>query len=212
MSYVNNIDPAETKEDRRSSKRHVAVILVAKLSGDFADSICRIKNISTSGVLLETNVQLNEGQQVSVELRSDLHSVGQVVWSKNGHAGVEFIQPIDVARYLMRPGHKLERVKARAPRYRCRALATLIVDGIGAICTINDIALSGARLGNLPKGLVLRPNFAVKLQTDGISSRHANIVWCNQEYVGIKFRHPVRYTELRAWLEINHGLPIKNSL
>jgi phage gp46-like protein len=212
MQPMNCFHAAEKPPERRSAQRQVAVILVAKLSIGSNNSVCRIKNISTSGALLETNTSLFQGQSVTIELRSDLRAFGRVMWSNNGHAGIKFDAQIEVARYLLRSESKLNRIKARAPRYQCQAIATLVVDGSRITCTMDDIGLSGARLGNLPKLLMLRPGFQVQLLVEGISSRHATVAWNASGKAGIRFRQPVRYTELQKLLELNRPVGLEGQL
>jgi PilZ domain len=142
--------------ERRSHARHVAVILIAKLSMATEQSICRIRNLSEMGALIETTVKLSVGQTVSLELRSDLCMTGQIVWADDARAGVRFDAPIDVTRYLVRSEGKIDRVKARAPRYRCSADAIIGVDNRRVPCKVNDIGLSGAKLSNLPHRALIR--------------------------------------------------------
>jgi hypothetical protein len=189
--------------DRRLNQRHVAVILVAKLSTGSINSICRIRNISTSGALLESNLAFPKGQTVTLELRSDLRACGQVMWTKRGQIGVKFQEAIEVARYLLRPENRVDRIRARAPRYQCQAPAGLEFDGHRVACSVYDISLSGAGLGNFPTGLPLRHGLKVKLLVEGISSHHAMVVWNTHKNAGIRFRQPIRYTELQNWLELN---------
>lgn len=189
--------------ERRASARHVAVILIAKLSMATEQSICRIRNISEMGALIETAMRLTVGQTVSLELRSDLCMTGQIMWADDGRAGVRFDAPIDVSRYLVRPESKIDRVKARAPRYRCSADAIIGVDNRCVPCKVNDIGLSGVRLSNLPHRALIRQGHLLKFVTEGLSSHNATVAWIDGENAGIKFRHPLKYTELQEWLVDN---------
>ena len=188
------------QSERRASARHIAVMLIAKLACADTQNVCRIRNISSTGARLETNMLLQLGQSISLELRSDLRTTGRVIWTKDGNMGVRFDDEIDVARYLMRTESKIDRMKARAPRYQCAAEVILVTDGGCFSCNLFDIGLSGAGLADLSTKAKVRPGSIIKLIADGISSHHANVAWVDGNRAGIKFRHPLKYTELHDWL------------
>ncbi len=186
--------------ERRSSERHVAVMLIAKFSSGPVQSICRIRNISSMGARVEMSIALQIGQRVSLELRSDLQMTGRIMWIKDGNAGVQFDAAIDVAKFLSRSESKIDRIKARAPRYQCFTNVVIVTDGGCFSCNMADIALSGAGLVDIPARAKLRSGHILKIIVDGISAHHATIAWVDDHRAGIKFRHPLRYTDLQEWL------------
>jgi len=194
------VEPDIQVVERRTSARHIAVMLIAKLSCADTQTICRIRNISSMGARIETNLALKKGAILALELRSDLKMTGRVMWANGGHAGVQFDEAIDVARYLMRSESRIDRRKPRPPRYQCAANVVLVTDGGCFSCSMFDIGLSGAGLSDLPPRTKLRPGLVVKLIADGISSHHATVAWADGNRAGIKFRHPLKYTELQEWL------------
>jgi PilZ domain len=207
MHAAATVELIDTIPERRAGVRHIAVMLIAKLSHAHTHTICRIRNISAMGARLETGLNLATGQLVSLELRSDLQMTGRIMWTRNGNAGVQFDAPIDVRRYLMRPENKIDRIRARAPRYRCIADAIVLTDDGCLSCKITDIGLSGAGLIELPDLVSFRQGQILKLKADGISSHHASVAWVANKRAGIKFRHPLKYTELQDWLNDCIKLP-----
>lgn len=200
---MNNAAQAElvdTHVDRRADARHVAVMLIAKLSCGHSQTICRIRNISAMGARIVTLFPLTPGDSIGIELRSDLKMDGKVMWFRDSNSGVQFDVPIDVSRYLLRPESKIDRIKVRAPRYHCIADAIVRSDSGSLSCKITDIGLSGAGLVDLPDKAALRPGYELKLETDGISAHHATVAWIADRRAGLKFRHPLKYTELQDWL------------
>jgi len=186
--------------ERRASARHIAVMLIAKLSCADTQTICRIRNISSMGARIETNMALKQGALLALELRSDLKMTGRVMWAKDGNAGIQFDAAIDVSRFLMRSESRIDRRKPRPPRYQCAVNVVLVTDGGCFSCSMFDIGLSGAGLCDLPPRTKLRAGHVVKLIADGISSHHATVAWTDGNRAGIKFRHPLKYTELQEWL------------
>ena len=203
MQSAMTAEKLESATERRSGARHVAVILIAKLTVGSVHSVCRIRNISISGALLELSHVIAPGQKVLLELRSDLVVSGKIVWTKNGHSGVQFDNHIDVSQYLSRTESRLNRIKVRAPRYRCTADALLEHNGQMFACTLFDIAMSGARLCNLPAELTLKRGHPVKLMRDSMPSRNAIVVWTDKHSAGIKFHQPLKYGQLEDWLSEN---------
>ncbi len=200
---MNNAAQAELVDmhvDRRADARHVAVMLIAKLSCGHSQTICRIRNISAMGARIVTLFPLTPGDSIGIELRSDLKMDGKVMWFRDSNSGVQFDVPIDVSRYLLRPESKIDRIKVRAPRYHCIADAIVRSDSGSLSCKITDIGLSGAGLVDLPDKAALRPGYELKLETDGISAHHATVAWIADRRAGLKFRHPLKYTELQDWL------------
>lgn len=194
------VEQVEPLADRRSGARHVAVMLIAKLSFGQSHTIGRIRNMSAMGARVETHVVLNPGEAIEIELRSDLKMAGQIMWFSDGNAGVQFDAPIDVSRFLIRPENRVDRIKVRAPRYHCIADAVVRADSASFSCKITDIGMSGAGLVDLPVKTAFKPGQILKLETDGISAHNASVVWAADHRAGVKFRHPLKYTELQQWI------------
>ncbi len=203
MQSATMAEQVDSATERRSGTRHVAVILIAKLTVGSVHSVCRIRNISNSGALLETSHVIAPGQKVLLELRSDLIVSGRIVWTKSGHSGVQFESNIDVSHYLSRTESRLNRIKVRPPRYRCTADALLEYNCQLFACSLFDIAMSGARLCNLPAELALKCGHPVKLMRDSMPSRNAIVVWTDKHSAGIKFHQPLKYGQLEDWLSEN---------
>jgi hypothetical protein len=200
MQAATTIDVISKFDERRSSDRHVAVMLIAKVTSQGQQSICRIRDISTTGVKIETNIDLHACESVALELRSDLKMIGRVRWKRGQSAGIQFDAAIDLERYLLRTESKIDRIKARAPRYRCSAGAMAFTDHGCFTCLVSDISLSGVGLTNIPEKMKLRAGQTLRVISDGLSARHALIVWVDCDRVGLKFRQPIKYTELQEWL------------
>lgn len=200
MHDAAKMDPVEPYADRRSGTRHVAVMLIAKLSFGQSQTIGRIRNMSAMGARVETHAVLNPGEAIAIELRSDLKMAGRVIWFRDGNAGVQFDTSIDISRFLVRPENRIDRIKARAPRYHCIADAVVRADSVSFPCKITDIGMSGAGLVDLSVKTAFRPGQILKLETDGISAHNASVAWAADHRAGLKFRHPLKYTELQRWL------------
>lgn len=194
--YSQNIASSE----RRLEVRHIAVILIAKLATAKSELICRVRNISEGGAKLEIALKLEVGQHVRLELRSDLWMGGCIVWANNGMAGVQFDSKIDVEHFLSRTESRIDRIRARAPRFRCSAAGIMVTVNGAFTCRVSNIALAGACLTSIPIGHSPRVGQVLRIMVEGIPARHAIAMWVADGSVGIKFRHPLSYNELEEWL------------
>ena len=75
------------------------LLVVATLYSDSGSSPVRLRNLSRSGALLEGAVLPQPGARVQL-CRGSLRAAGQVVWSKDGRAGVRFDSTVTVADWL----------------------------------------------------------------------------------------------------------------
>lgn len=201
MQVATTIDVVSEYVERRNADRHVAVMLIAKVTSQGQQSICRIRDISATGLKIETSIDLKVGQVAALELRSDLKMTGHVRWKKGQNVGIQFDAPIDMSRYLLRTESKIDRIKARAPRYSCSAEAMVFTDNGCCACLVSNISLSGAGLRNITIKMKLRPGQTLRFMSDGLSVHHATIAWTDCDRVGLKFRQPIKYTELQEWLD-----------
>jgi PilZ domain len=193
------------RRERRGAERHVSVFLTAKIISGDRQAIGRVVNLSRHGARIETQLRLTHGQQLTIELRSDLAAQGIVRWVQDGAAGVEFGTPVDIDRYFMRAGRRVDRIKPRAPRYSCFAAGMVSLDGGRAACHVLDISLLGARLSRV---MSLKPGETVLLEIAGLDSRRAEIVWTSNEEMGVAFQRSHDFRMLDAWLRASSVPPL----
>lgn len=201
---------AETRTDAphlyhvERAPRIVTTLLVGKLMCErTVQQICRIRNISATGMLVESPLSLARDNQVSVELRSGEKLEGRVAWAEPGRAGVQFNAPIEVDRVLSeaRSGVRAgEAAMPRAPRFDVHFPARLIHLGRGMEVLIENISQTGARL-RLSGPATL--DHQITLHVPGLTPRHAHVRWSIEDEVGIAFVETISYNELSAWL--GHG-------
>jgi hypothetical protein len=60
----------------------------------------RIRNISTSGMLIDGPAQISIGDVISASIPGNGDVLGTIVRKKDGTAGVKFIQELDLAAFL----------------------------------------------------------------------------------------------------------------
>lgn len=181
--------------------RTVTTLLVGKLLSDGAgEEPCRVRNLSATGMLIETQRPLGYGNWIAVELRCGQRLQGTVVWSSAGRAGVQFATPIEVDQVLAvaRGATAAAHVVApRAPRFSVRLVARLVNDGHPIEVTVENISQSGARV-SLSAQRELEPS--VTLTIPGLQPRRCTVRWARGETAGLAFMDMVPYHELTALL------------
>lgn len=198
---VSEISPEPEPGFVERAPRAMTTLLIGKLMcAGRNENLCRIRNISATGMMVETFTSLVTGDYISVELRSGERLKGRVVWTSSGRAGVQFSAPIDVARVLAEAKAGAVRVKggvARAPRFAVRCAARISSYGRGIDVTLVNISQMGAQvhLSRPPKR-----DTQVILSAPGLPQRRCTTRWASDEVAGLAFLDPIPWQELALWL------------
>ncbi|UYY59669.1 PilZ domain-containing protein [Sphingomonas sp. S2-65] len=184
------------------AERIVTTLLIGKLlSANGPEHLCRIRNISTTGMLIETHRPLGFGAWVAVELRSGEKLQGTVAWCGTGRAGVQFVTPIEVDRILAEAKQSATvrvRNQPRAPRFDVRCPASISSNGRYIDVVLENVSQSGARIA------MARPpkrDTEVILSVPGLPSRRCTTRWSDDAAAGLLFLEVIPYHELDAWLD-----------
>nr|WP_246352322.1 PilZ domain-containing protein [Sphingomonas xinjiangensis] len=187
------------------AERIVTTLLIGKLlSANGPDQLCRIRNISATGMLIETHRPLGFGSWLAVELRSGEKLQGTVAWSGTGRAGVQFLTPIQVDRILAEAKQSAAptRLRAvqqpRAPRFDVQCPASISSNGRYIDVMLENVSQSGAcvSMSRPPKR-----DTEVILSIPGLPSRRCTTRWSDDKAAGLLFLEVIPYHELDAWLE-----------
>lgn len=183
--------------------RTVTTLMVGKLICTGAgEQLCRVRNISATGMMLESPFPLREGDRIVVELRGGPILEGQIMWVSAGRAGVQFHAAIEVEEVLATakgssPAARLRRAVPRAPRFAIAGNARLVCNGVSHMVAMENISQSGARihLSNQPE-----LDRVMTLVVPGLSPRSCTIRWLESDSAGVAFIEMIPYAELAAWL------------
>jgi hypothetical protein len=180
--------------------RTVTTLLVGKLLCDgTGEQLCRVRNLSATGMLIETQRPLGYGNWIAVELRCGQRLQGSVAWSSSGRAGVQFTTAIEVDQVLAvaRGATAAREVAPRAPRFAANLTARLINEGHPIEVTVENISQSGARI---LLGERRELDRSVTLTIPGLQPRRCTVRWTREQAVGLAFMDMVPYHELAALL------------
>ena len=186
--------------ERRRDTRHLRILRVGTLLFDDKRELCLIRNISAGGLMIHAYCQLKIGQRVSVALKSHQLLSGNVVWMKDGNAGIGFDAPIDVEQMLSNPSLLENGWLPRMPRVEVDWLATVRAGANLVWVTLRDISQGGVKLDS---DQPLSPGQAVTLTIDKFRSVSGVVRWYEDGLGGIAFNELIPFQELMRWLRAN---------
>lgn len=197
---ASNVTPLRAGQVARGV-RTVTILIVARLLAPAGEGLCRIRNISAGGMMLETATPLGPGEIVCAELRHGQRLEGRVVWARDGRAGVAFADPVavgDIVAQAPAQASRLRRTRQpRSPRIAVDlAIAVELARGGPVFGRLLDISQGGARL-TVPRTVAMGEGLALDLP--GLRRKRAFVRWVGSE-LGVVFAEPLGFEELSRWL------------
>jgi len=179
--------------------RTVATLLIGRLNGTrHHDRLCRIRNLSAGGMLIQSASGFAPGEQVVVELRCGKPLTGTIAWARDDQAGVRFDTQIDVECLLgSLAGSTGGRSGRVAPRFAAPCPVRVTSLGHSAPAEIEDISQSGVRI-RLLSALRLGPTVSIAIP--GLGAVQAALRWSRDDVAGLAFLDMIPFAEFDAWL------------
>lgn len=179
-------------------QRQVTILLVARLVTDTGDELCRIRNISTRGMMLETGAPLDTDQRVRVELRNLQAVKGRIVWIKDGRAGLQFDAPVGTDLLRARVGRR-GAPRPRAPRVSTECPVLVRIEGRVSRAILLDLSSSGGKLAIAQR---LAPGDQLMVTLPGLPPKRAAVRWAREGQAGMAFLEAIAFAELDGWLQV----------
>jgi hypothetical protein len=185
-------------EERRKEARYTLILRVGVMEQDGKSSICLVKNISSTGAQVKVYTAAVADTKVALRVADEPPVHGQLVWLKEGIAGISFDDELDAAT-LLRVRQKLKPNRRRAmPRVAVHALAMLRAAGQTSSARVRDISSGGARVR---ARTTLMPGDRAMVSLDGLPTLSAYVRWNNGEECGVAFDTPIPMQIIATWLE-----------
>lgn len=197
MAHQAIVSPSE-KGDRRSEQRQISVLRLARLEMPSGTQLCRITNVSRSGLQLTVFGSMHEGTEVTIHVPDQLVIHGKVAWVDGRSAGIKVEAGIDdgalmrLSETSVTPGRR-----RRTPRVAVQVACCLRVQGRSLPVELVDLSPSGAMIGAAGRDLSVGP---ATLDILGLPKLPAQIRWTRGEQAGLSFNDPLQVQLLADWL------------
>ena len=139
--------------------RRASMYLAAVLHAGALASPARVRNMSSTGALVEANTVPHPGTVIRL-VRGGLAADGEVMWARGGRCGLRFHDRVDCHRWLAPPANReQERIDAGIRKIRAAGVSTCAAlpvspPTVDPMATWADhLALTGALLRSLGESL-----------------------------------------------------------
>jgi len=183
--------------DRRRDPRQMTILRVGALVGAHGRELCLIRNISSGGLMAHVYSHHDEGDAVTVELKSNQPIPGKIQWVEESNVGIGFDEPIDVEEMLADQAAIDNGWRSRPPRVEVDRLATLRCGAQLFGVNTRDISQGGVKIET---DQPIEPGTEVVLLLDAFRPLHGVVRWCQSGFAGIAFNEVIPFRELMAWL------------
>ncbi len=177
--------------------RLTTILLIARLSTASRDDLCRVRNLSSGGMRIETLSPVEPGERARVELKNGAIVEGVVVWSRHPEIGLRFDEAVDVTELLKPPVRNAKAHLPRSLRLATRCPVTLRRNGQLLSGALQDISLGGARIA---LSCAVQLGDPVVLGIPGLDPRRAVVRWVKAGYAGLAFCEMIAFDDLSRWL------------
>jgi hypothetical protein len=193
-------DDAPSPVERRDDERHLTLFRVGSIIVGDRRELCLIKNISAGGMMIRAYCALEPNSRVSVELKRGEQIQGKVNWVRDGSAGIEFDERVDVVELL---ATSMDGPRPRMPRVEVRCIASVRHGSQVYGMRAHDISQGGLKVEST-RDLAIGTDVLVTLP--GLPSQQGVIRWKDGRCYGITFQHLLALTELVDWLQQQRDL------
>ena len=181
---------------RTDQARRLTTLRVGTITIEGRRELCLIRNVSAGGLRAHVYSPLRDGQQVSVELKTNQQTSGSVSWVDGGTIGITFDQEIDVEELLASQTAN-DGVQSRMPRVEVDCLGELRIGARTYPINTCDMSQGGVRV-EVDHPLKVGENVVLTLQK---FRPVAGVVrWYDEGQGGIAFNQVLPFHELMNWL------------
>lgn len=196
LSPADNPDATDIPE-RRGHYRQIATLRLAKLCSGGREGWGFIKNLSASGMMLEVYPEFELGDFVEIMVSEEKRVSGIVKWRKDGLAGLEFQNPVDIAEILKIAPISNKGKIPRLPRVHMQHPVTIRSGRVSVKADICDISPSGMCVIT---DHVFEPGKSLTLIVPQLADIGGAVRWQSNGRVGVVFDERLSIPSLMYWL------------
>ena len=191
-------DAVPEPPERRCDERFITILRVGVLIVDGRRELCLMRNISAGGLMAHVYSLVEEGQRVTVELKSNQAIGGTIAWVRGANAGIAFDDSVDIAALLANPAVLDNGWRPRLPRIEVVRWGTLRSGARTWRVQSRDISQGGIKIDTDQS---FEPGEEVVLTLDHFRPLPGTVRWQNGRDCGLAFNEPIPFDELIAWLK-----------
>lgn len=191
---------SELKPDleRRSEKRHLALLRVALLHAEGTKDLCVVRNVSSKGLSARVYRKFAGGEHIEIEFRSGELLTGTVVWERDWEVGIAFPKEIDVTSVLASRWVTETGRRRNLPRIEVICQCRLKIGLRSHDAVLQDISQGGARV-KIEAVTVDRANLVLALPD--LPALAGVAQWANGAEMGISFNECISFERLARWIQ-----------
>jgi len=159
---------------------------------------CLIKNVSSSGIQVKLYTSAAHTGKVVIRVADENPIEGQILWIRDGSAGISFDESIDSATFL-RLQQKLRPERRRAvPRVKATSYAALLVAGRTIQAVLRDVSYMGAKVTT---SRWLEAGTSISIRLPDLPEMRGSVRWTEGSDSGIAFETPIPMHVISQWIE-----------
>ncbi len=194
----NPIETSAARPFQDRSDRHMTVLINAAVIHGERDGLCRIRNVSPTGLSIETSMPLVVGEPVIVTLHSGLTLPCVVRWTDDHRAGMSCdLNPIDLIQNARNAGSD-DPLAPALPRFSRAIAAEIVVLGFVHGCRMDSISTRDVILTSVPTHF--EPGKFVSVGIRGLGEFPATVKVSESDGIFARFATPISFAALDAWL------------
>jgi hypothetical protein len=166
--------------------------------------VCLIRKISAGGAVLHTDLPVEEGRRLELELDTGEHLDGSIAWRRGSELGLRFDEPIDVLPILARNLVSQPGERRRMPRVEVFCPARIDLESRSILVTVRDMAQGGAKIEG---PFELNTDEKVMLTPEGLRPVAGAVRWVAGNVAGLIFEPELEWQELMPWFRSRRNAP-----
>ena len=183
--------------DRRQGRRYTSLLRIGVIETAAGKELCLIRNISAGGLMVHLFSPFRPGTRAAIELKTGQQVSGTLIWCRDGAAGLQFDQAIDVGAVLAGCAPAAASLTPRMPRIEADRFVSLRLGARLYRARTRDISQGGVKV---KVDAMLRQGDVVVTMA-GLRPVHGVVRWCDGVQAGISFNQPIPLGELVPWLK-----------
>lgn len=181
--------------ERRRAARIITVYRIARISTGGDAGLCRVHNISDSGLMVMTSLAADAGESITVSLSETIQLSGEVVWRDGARLGVCFSAPIDAAAVLSSLARARQSGAERPTRLPTNTVAIAMTPYRTGAVHVRNISQKGMQVAHDGSFTVGLP---VKIMLRNGLERRGVVRWSRGNVAGLSLLEPIGYRELEC--------------